>query len=278
MNSIFNYTDYRVYIKSIFDYKKKLNPGFSHRLLARQLGLKAPGHMLFVMQGKRNLTNDLAMRIAVWLKLGKKESDYLMVLVKYCHAKNADEKKNSFDELLRLRGSNRKVVKTNRYRFYEKWYYSAIRSALDVISFRDDYDMLASSLNPPITVSQAREAIRVLQEEGLIKTDRSGYLKPSEKLITTGDNWNSAAIENLRYQFLNLGRESLSRFVPQHRDASFLTLSLSEESFERIKEKVRNLRAEILETAANETSPDRVVQCNITLFPMFSRKNMIKKY
>jgi uncharacterized protein (TIGR02147 family) len=274
MNSIFNYTDYRVYLKSIFDHKKQLNPGFSHRLLARQLGLKAPGHMLFVMQGKRNLTNDLAMRIAVWLKLGKKESDYLMSLVRYCHAKNADEKKNSFDELLRLRGSNRKVVKTNRYRFYEKWYYSAIRSALDVISFRDDYGMLASSLNPPITVSQAREAIRVLQGEGLIKTDRSGYLKPSEKLITTGDNWNSAAIENLRYQFLDLGRESLSRFVPQHRDASFLTLSLSEESFERIKEKVRNLRAEILETAANETSPDRVVQCNITLFPMFSREKI----
>lgn len=274
MNSIFNYTDYRVYLKSIFDHKKQLNPGFSHRLLARQLGLKAPGHMLFVMQGKRNLTNDLAMRIAVWLKLGKKESDYLMSLVRYCHAKNADEKKNSFDELLRLRGSNRKVVKTNRYRFYEKWYYSAIRSALDVISFRDDYGMLASSLNPPITVSQAREAIRVLQGEGLIKTDRSGYLKPSEKLITTGDNWNSAAIENLRYQFLDLGRESLSRFVPQHRDASFLTLSLSEESFERIKEKVRNLRAEILETAANEISPDRVVQCNITLFPMFSREKI----
>lgn len=274
MNSIFNYTDYRVYLKSIFDHKKQLNPGFSHRLLARQLGLKAPGHMLFVMQGKRNLTNDLAMRIAVWLKLGKKESDYLMSLVRYCHAKNADEKKNSFDELLRLRGSNRKVVKTNRYRFYEKWYYSAIRSALDVISFRDDYGMLASSLNPPITVSQAREAIRVLQGEGLIKTDRSGYLKPSEKLITTGDNWKSAAIENLRYQFLDLGRESLSRFVPQHRDASFLTLSLSEESFERIKEKVRNLRAEILETAANEISPDRVVQCNITLFPMFSREKI----
>jgi len=274
MNSIFNYTDYRVYLKSIFDHKKQLNPGFSHRLLARQLGLKAPGHMLFVMQGKRNLTNDLAMRIAVWLNLGKKESDYLMSLVRYCHAKNADEKKNSFDELLRLRGSNRKVVKTNRYRFYEKWYYSAIRSALDVISFRDDYGMLASSLNPPITVSQAREAIRVLQGEGLIKTDRSGYLKPSEKLITTGDNWKSAAIENLRYQFLDLGRESLSRFVPQHRDASFLTLSLSEESFERIKEKVRNLRAEILETAANEISPDRVVQCNITLFPMFSREKI----
>jgi len=39
-----------VYLKSIFDHKKQLNPGFSHRLLARQLGLKAPGHMLFVMR------------------------------------------------------------------------------------------------------------------------------------------------------------------------------------------------------------------------------------
>ncbi|MDO5576058.1 MAG: TIGR02147 family protein [Fibrobacter sp.] len=269
MHYIFDFVDYRDYLNSVFEYKKKLNPGFSHRMLARVLGLKASGHMLFVMQGKRKLTYELTQKIAVWLKLGKKETEYFFVLVNYCNAKNADEKKGCYDELLRLKRKDCKVVETDQCRFYEKWYYSAIRSALDIVDFRDDYNMLASALCPPITVSQAREAIEVLKEDGFIRENCSGYFKPSDTLITSGNNWKSAAIENLRFEFLDLGRESLTRFEPQKRDASFLTLSLSQKSFDSVKGKIQNLRAEILNMAQNEKSPDRVIQCNITLFPMF---------
>ncbi len=270
MNIIFNYTDYRDYLKAVFDQKKTANPHFSHRNLASHLGLKAPGHMLFVMQGKRRLTQDVALRLIEYLKLGKRESDYFLTLLAFGHARTSVEKQAAFDELSRLRP--RRVMVNGSERFYRKWYYSAIRASLDVEPFSDDYAALASSVCPPIKVSEAQEAIEVLLEERLIFKDDTGVFKPADALITTGDSWRAASIESLRHQFLDLGKESLSRFVPQERDASFLTVTLSKESFELVKEKVRRLRAEVLEMAKQEKKSDRVVQCNFTLFPLFKKK------
>ncbi|MFP4015377.1 MAG: TIGR02147 family protein [Chitinispirillaceae bacterium] len=272
MSAIFDHTDYRVYLRSVFEQKKALNPQFSHRSLASHLGLKAPGHMLFVMQGKRRLTEELAQRLVAYLKLSKKEKDYFFSLISYCHARTAQEKQSAFDELIRLRHRAAKVVGDVNHKFYEKWYYSAVRASLDVVSFRGDYAALASCIRPPITPSEAQEAVEVLQSEGFIKKDDQGCFRPSDPLISSGDDWSSAAIESLRYQFLDLGRECLTRFPPCERDASFMTVTLSEKSFDLVKEKVRKLRAEVLEIAREEDKSDRVVQCNFVLFPLFRKE------
>ncbi|MFP4241718.1 MAG: TIGR02147 family protein [Chitinispirillaceae bacterium] len=272
MSAIFDFTDYRGYLKSVFEQKKTDNPHFSHRSLANHLGLKAPGHMLFVMQGKRRLTEEVARRLIAYLKLTRKESEYFLALISYCHARTAQEKQNAFDELTRLRHRAAKVVGAVNHKFYEKWYYSAVRASLDVVSFKGDCDALASGICPPITPSQAQEAIEVLQSEGLVKKDEQGCLKPSDSLISSGDDWSAAAIESLRYQFLDLGRECLTRFSPQERDASFLTVTLSQKSFEMVKEKVKKLRAEVLEIAGEEKCSDQVVQCNFVLFPLFRKE------
>lgn len=272
MSAIFKYTDYRMYLKAVFEQKKAANPRFSHRSLASHLGLKAPGHMLFVMQGKRRLTQEVAKRLIAYLKLSKKESDYFLSLVSYCHARTAQEKQHAFDELTRLRHRAAKVVGAVNHKFYEKWYYSAVRASLDVVPFRGDYAELASGIRPSITPSEAQGAIGVLLSEGLIKHDDQGCFRPSDPLVTSGDDWSSAAIESLRYQFLDLGRECLTRFEPCERDASFLTVTLSEKSFDRVREKVKKLRAEVLEIAREERESDQVVQCNFVLFPLFKKE------
>ncbi|MDG5813887.1 TIGR02147 family protein [Chitinispirillales bacterium ANBcel5] len=268
--TIFNYTDYREYLTSVFNHKKDLNPKFSHRLLALKLGLKAPGHMLLVMQGKRRLTFEIAEKIVKWLRLNQKESDYFFQMLCFNHAITSKEKQIAYEEMISLRNHTVKVANT---RFYEKWYYSAIRSALNIIPFSGDYSALATGLIPPITIDQAKEAVKILTTEGFIAQDQSGYFYPSDPFITSGEKWKSDTIKSLRYQFLDLGRESLERFEPEKRDVSFLTVTLSEKSFEKVRKKVEKLRAEILSVASTETKPDRVVQCNLALFPLFEKDN-----
>jgi uncharacterized protein (TIGR02147 family) len=274
--SLFDYLDYRQYLRAIFEEKKRENAGFSHRSLMEKLSLQAPGHMLFIMQGKRRLTSSIALRLASYLKFSKKESRYLLSLIRYSDAKTPAEKQYAFEELQQLRQHYSVLVASGSYRYYEKWYYGAIRAVLDVESITNDYQGLAALLRPAITATQAREAVELLLKIGMITRDETGVLHPANSSITTGDVWQGAAIHNLQRKFIELSKEALDRFEKKERDISNLTVTVSEESFEIIKKKVAELRSQIMAMACAEQTPDKVLQVNIQLFPLTGPKKGMK--
>jgi uncharacterized protein (TIGR02147 family) len=274
--SLFDYLDYRQYLRAIFEEKKRENTGFSHRSLMEKLSLQAPGHMLFIMQGKRRLTSSIALRLASYLKLSKKESRYLLSLIRYSDAKTPAEKQYTFEELQQLRQHSSVLVAQGLYRYYEKWYYGAIRAVLDVERITDDYQALAALLRPAITPTQSREAVELLLNLGMIVRDETGVLHPANSSITTGDVWQGAVIHNLQRKFIELSKEALDRFEKKERDISNLTVTVSEESFEIIKKKVAELRSQIMAMACAEQTPDKVLQVNIQLFPLTGPKKGMK--
>jgi uncharacterized protein (TIGR02147 family) len=266
--SLFDYLDYRQFLRALFEEKKRENIGFSHRSLMNKLSLQAPGHMLFIMQGKRRLTTAIALRLASYLKFSKREHRYLLALVRYSDARTPAEKQYAFEELLQLRQHPSTPVPPDSYRFYEKWYYSVVRAVLDVERINDDYQRLAALLRPAITVAQAREAVELLLELGMIVRDETGVLRPAHSAISTGDAWQGAVIHNLQRQFIELSKESLDRFDKKERDISNLTITVSGQTYDLIKKKVAELRSQIMAMACADTAPDNVLQVNIQLFPL----------
>lgn len=269
MVSIFDYLDYRSYLRDVLDSLKRNKPGFSHRNLMRKLSLRAPGHMLFVMHGKRRLTQSLALRLAEYLKLNKKETGYLISLIRYTDAKTPADKQYAFEELLSLLQRSRLTVPVLNHRFYEKWYYSAVRASFDVAPFKDEYERLASSLCPPITSGEARKAVDLLLDLGMAVRDESGYIRPADQAISTGDEWQSAVIGNLQRQFAELGRDAIDRYNKEERDISNCTVTVSPETFEIIVKKVRELRTQIIALGCAEQAADRVLQVNLQIFPVY---------
>ena len=276
MVSLFDYLDYRQFLRALFDEKKRENIGFSHRSLMEKLSLQAPGHMLFIMQGKRRLTTAIALRLASYLKFSKRESRYLLALIRYSDAKTPAEKQYAFEELMQLRQHSSSLVMPGNYRFYEKWYYSVVRAVLDVERISDDYQRLAALLRPAITASQAREAVELLLELGMIGRDETGTLRPTLSAISTGDAWQGAVIHNLQRQFIELSKESLDRFDKKERDVSNLTVTVSDQTYDLIKKKVGELRSQIMAMACADTAPDKVLQVNIQLFPLTEPKKGAK--
>jgi uncharacterized protein (TIGR02147 family) len=277
MVNLLDYLDYRQYLRDIFEERKRLVVGFSHRNLARKLLLTAPGHMLFIIQGKRRLTEEIARRFAKYMKFSKKEIDYLFLLIRYTDAKSASEKQFTFEELLSIRQRKATKMSLDSSRFYEKWYYSAIRASLDIIPFKGNFSGLARLLYPPITALETKRAVEILKELKMVKKDENGYWRPAEKLISTGDKWQSATIHNLHQQFMDLAKESLMLFQKEERETSSLTVTASAESFKLIKRKIQDLRDYIMSTASTEQNPDRVLQVNFQLFPLLKKENGVDK-
>ena len=56
MNQIYEYSDYRQFVKDYYLENKARNHAFSLRYLAQKAGINSSAFFKFLMEGKRNLT------------------------------------------------------------------------------------------------------------------------------------------------------------------------------------------------------------------------------
>ncbi len=131
-----------------------------------------------------------------------------------------------------------------------------------------NYSEVAQMFSPSIKASEVEEALELLSVLNLIKKDENGIYKRISQAISTGSEWNSATIQNLQMTLSDLAKESLLRFQGEQREMSNLTLSISQKNISVIKDKIKQLRSEILELAIADKEPDSVIQCNFQVFPL----------
>ena len=56
LEMIFEYDDYRIFLKDFFNAKKQEKPSFSQRYFAKKVGFNAHNFCTLVIEGKRNLS------------------------------------------------------------------------------------------------------------------------------------------------------------------------------------------------------------------------------
>jgi uncharacterized protein (TIGR02147 family) len=272
MTDIYAYLDYRKWLEAAFKDRKEQVPVFTHRFIAQRLGLRSSGYVLYIMQGKRKLTEAMAVDLAQLFRLTKQQTDYFLQLVRYTHAKTPQEKQFHFERLVALRRRHVKNIGPEQYRFYEKWFYPAIREALSLAPFSGDYAALAEMIVPAVSAAEAAEAIVLLDGLGMIGRDDDGIYRKRDAVVSTGDVWRSAIIHEHQRQLLEKGIEALDTIPKAQRDISHLTITASATTMELVSQRLAHLRSELLELARSETSPDRVLQCTFMIFPTAVRK------
>jgi uncharacterized protein (TIGR02147 family) len=267
MVSVFSFLNYREFLKAAYGERKSQNPAFSYRFIAQRVGINA-STFVRIVQGRRNLTGKMIAPVCGVFRLGKKESSYFELLVNLDQARSASEKKLYFEKAISFNKCDAMPLLADRYALFEFWYYIAVRELLGHYRFCGDYDKLAGMLAPPISPGQAKRAIALLLRLGLIKKDSHGCFRPTEKIVTTGENWRSFAIANFQKSTIALAGEAIERFMPEDRDISTLTVNLSAKGIGMVKEKIQALRKEILEVENMDAERDRVFQVNFQIFPM----------
>lgn len=72
--SVFDFLDYRSFIRSWFALNKQGSKIFSHRYFAKRAGFKTSSFVKMVIDGKRSLTVESAARCAKAMRLGKRNN------------------------------------------------------------------------------------------------------------------------------------------------------------------------------------------------------------
>lgn len=266
--NILNYSDYRQYLRDFYETNKAVNPDFSFRYLSLRAGINSSAFYKYVIEGKRNLTKGSLLKTCLALKLKDREAEYFENLVFFNQAKTLKEKNLFFERLTKLRGEyETRRVQADQYALYEEWHHVAVREMLACMPFKGDYEDLGRRLMPPITAAKARDSLALLVKLGLAKKTAQGQWVPTDPVLVTG-SVNSKEIESFQLRMLVLASEAFTRFSPAERLMSATTFSITLETAELFKRRIRELKAELLETARQSPTAERVYQLNLNLFPL----------
>jgi uncharacterized protein (TIGR02147 family) len=269
---VFEYDNYRAYLRDLYGFYKKTKPHFSYRYFSQKAGFRSPNFLKLVIEGKRNLSPESIERFTSALKLNKKETEFFRILVHLNQARTIGEKKLYAEKLMQFR-SFRYIhpLRQDQYRYYAEWYNIPIRELTILPEFSEDPGWIARSLLPPISPQQAQKALDLLLQLGLLERDESGRLVQADAFISTGDEVTSASVANYHREMIQKGSEALDRFPGQDRDISSVTMALSESSFQEIKSLIQRFRKELLAIADQDRHPEGVYQVNFQLFPLAKR-------
>jgi uncharacterized protein (TIGR02147 family) len=270
MADIFTYTDYRKFIKDHCEEIRKEKPFFSYRYIAQKAELKSTGFISWVVSGKRTISLKLAHKICTIFKLGKRETDYFLLLVNHNQSTSGIERQHYLDRMLSFRSTRTEIVHRDQDQYYSKWYYAAIRELVAISDITDEQD-IATQLRPSITRSEAKDALALLCRLALIRKKSNGTYERTSTAIRAGNDLDRAIIHGYQTATMQLGQSSLCRFDKDERDISTLTLSCNAADIQRIKDSISKLRAEITELACDCSNANQIFQINVQFFPLSKR-------
>ena len=266
--NLLTYSDYRQYLRDYYEVHKAANADFSFRYLSLRAGINSSAFYKYVIDGKRNLTKGSLLKTCAALNLKDREAEYFENLVFFNQAKTLQEKNLFFDRLTKLRGhyETRRVEK-EQYAYYSEWHHAAVREMLACMVFKGDHEDLGRRLAPPLSAAKVRESMTLLGNLGLARKDAQGRWTPSDPVLVTG-SVDAPEIDDFKLRMLLLASEAFTRFPSSQRLMSSTTFSVSEETLNLFKRRIRELRSELLDMARLDTATDRVYELSINLFPL----------
>lgn len=239
------------------------------REFASAAGFSAHSFITNVIKGTRSLTVESADRVGRALGFNAGERDYLCLLVRFEAAATAAEKNEIFD---RLRAYFPKDVtqqlEARLYDVLREPHVISIRELISLPDFTEDPEWIAQKLRPKITSRQAKAALALLEQSGLIQRGADGKLQPSHPDMTTGREIRSLAACLYHRKVLEWAALSIDSTPAHWRDISSLTLNVSKEEFDHIKLRAAEFRAEILDflKAKRTRLPDSHNQTDRSLY------------
>lgn len=271
MVTVFDYTDFRLYLQDYFFERKRVNAHFSYQLLTEKAGFSNRGFIYGVIQGEKKLSKTHCFKLSKALGHSKSEAYYFENIVAYAQA-NSDEARTFFYEqaLHTTKGTQTpaQLVRKDQYEYYSRWYHSAIRALIDLHPFEDDYVWLSKKLQPQITEAQAKKSIELLERLELIAKGEHGRYYITKKNLKAGDDISQLAKNRFNAEYTEIAKKSISEISPQSRSVVSLTLGISHATYQLICDETVQFKDRVIALATNDKKADLVYQLQLIVFPL----------
>ncbi len=267
--NIFGYLDYRAYLRDYYEAAKAETRAFSYRYFSRKAGYSSPNFLKLVIDGQRNLSANSIDRFARALKLTATEKRFFADLVAFDQAADHEERNTAFEKISASRTfRSARRIDAAFFDYLSHWYYPAIRELAARPDFRAEPEWVARQLLPSIKTDEARRALDLLFEFGLLTREDDGTIGRADVGLTTGHEVRSLAVANFHRQMLARAADSIELVSGDRRDVSAITACISRDTVAELKRRVHDFREQVMDLCAREEAREAVYQLNIQLFPL----------
>ena len=268
---IYQYDDFKLFLRDLYEREKSLDSGFSYRKFAHLAEIKNPGYLLDVIKGKRRLSENVMVKAIEIFKLKPLEEEFFRLLVKHAQCKKLDEKEVLLKQILNRRNhSNFVRLNPAQSKYYEDTNYALVIAAIEANDFRGEYKKLGSFLEPPLAEGKVKKYVRELCEWGFIKQNSEGrysvihrFLEPPETL--------GSAVKRMNKEWLLQAPHALFKMTPEERHISTVILTVSTETKKKIRDKIEAFRREVFDLVNEDKTPEEIMQLSMVYYPK-SRK------
>ena len=279
---IFNYLDFRSFVKDLVAEFKATRKGFTMRSFAKSAGFGSPSYLKMILDGDRSLTMKAMEKFCIALELNGKEKDYFVALAQYNQETEPDTKNELFEKLIKLRPRKALTeIEKSQLKYLTNHHYGCIREMTLLEDFSENSKWIASRCLPRISPNDARDAIEDLINLGFLKRDEKGNLIQANEVVGTQAQTEYAEAYNFHDAALKKARECLSQSKREERYFEALTIPTTKNIRENIIPKITALIEEALEEVNQEgtntsISYDEVYQLNVQFFPVTTKDHIYK--
>ena len=267
MKTIFEYRDYREYVRDFYESRKKCS-AFTWREFAKLAGFSSSGFLKLVCDGKTRLSKVGVEKVLSAMNLSGAQAEYFRQMVTFCDSQQPDVRRTSFERMMKIASENRvEFLEAKSFAYFSSWANPALRELAPIMKGASPLEM-GHTLVPAISAAEARESLDLQESLGLLKKDECGnYVQTSEGVSSTREVI-SATVVNMQKQYAHLAADSLERYSRDYRHISGMTMGLDREAYERLAAELDAFRKKVVEILSNVKSYDRVYRMNLQLFPL----------
>lgn len=276
MKDILEYTSYRQYIADYYA-EKKAKSAFSWQEFASLAGFSSSIFLKYVSEGRYNLGDATAVRVASAMNLAGYECDFFVELVKFDHAKTDAEKKAAFGRMISIAEAHKAtILEGDSFRFFSDWKNPVVRELAPAMPGAKPL-ALAHACREKISAAEVSETLSFLVKAGLLQKDGSGNYRQTEKSVTTGPmEVTPVAVRNLHRQMGELALSAIEGVPQDERHFSGVTLGVTHEAYNEIVQEIAECRKRVIAIATRDSAVDEVYRLNMQFFPMTNIKGLEK--
>jgi uncharacterized protein (TIGR02147 family) len=273
-----DYMDFRKYLQDFYDYKKAATANhyrpYNYQAFSAAADIKSPNYLKMIIDGQRNLSEDMIQKFAKALALNKAQGLEFKWLVLLNQASDPAERNLYLKKLTEQRFEMQLKSGQIDRKTWEKipnWVTWVVYALVDQAGVPFDGSKLKEILRGRASEDQIQHAIESLISSGELQRRENGELVKARSMMESAEDVPVALVRKLQMQLMYLGLESLYQDEPTEREFGTLTLSLTRQEFEEIKFKLRQMRKSIHKDnaiARMKEKGERVYQLNLQLFPV----------
>ncbi len=258
---------YREYLQQIYLYKKSRRKGFSFRRFAAMAEIKSPNYLQLVIQGKRNLSVELAEKLANVLKFKAAEKKFFIGLVRRSQASTESEREALTLEIAKARRSCAvHLLQKGHKDLIREWFHLVVLELAQLPGFVADPVWICEKLSGMITQAQAESSLSLLFRMGFLVQNQDGSIGVKFQAITTGDKgYDRELVTKAHAGAMAKWAQILPELDEDSRELGLINIPISVENFAALKLRLREFQKEIIQWLGEEKEPTMVVQLGVSL-------------